>query len=115
MAAALLQEFGSADAREREESWRYSKTALRALAQNDFLVADGRALLSSDLLERINWPHTRGRRLVFVNGIHSSAYSDLTAFDGVTFEGSGETVADYCRQRRVVPGLRRVQVRSRRA
>jgi Fe-S cluster assembly protein SufD len=31
--------------------------------------------------------------LVFVNGIHSSAYSDLTAFDGVTFEGSGETVA----------------------
>jgi Fe-S cluster assembly protein SufD len=93
MAAALLEEFGSADAREREESWRYSKTALRALAQNDFVVADGYALLSSALLERIDWPHTRGRRLVFVNGVHSSAHSDVTAFDGITFERGGEAVA----------------------
>jgi Fe-S cluster assembly protein SufD len=93
MAAALLEEFGSADAREREESWRYSKTALRALAQNDFLAADGRALPSSDLLERIDWPHTRGRRVVFINGIHSFAHSDVTAFDGVTIETADDSLA----------------------
>jgi len=93
MAAALLEEFGSADVREREESWRYSKTALRALAQNDFLAADGRALPSSNLLESIDWPHTRGRRLVFVNGVHSHAHSDFTAADGIAFERGAEANA----------------------
>jgi len=37
--AALLEEFGRGDARAREESWRYSKMALRALAQQEFVAA----------------------------------------------------------------------------
>ena len=82
MAAALqksdlLSEFGSRDAREREESWRYSKTALRALSQQGFGVADADAAVSPELRARFEWPQTAGRRIVFVNGAFSSAHSDL--------------------------------------
>ena len=78
MNAALLDEFGSGDAREREESWRYSKTALRALSQQDFVAANTQAELSASLRERYTWPHTQGRRLVFVNGAFSPAHSDIS-------------------------------------
>ena len=76
---ALLEEFGSRDARARDESWRYSKPALRALAQQEFIAADIRATLSAELRERFEWEHTQGRRAAFVNGGFSTAYSDLSA------------------------------------
>ncbi len=76
---ALLEEFGSRDVREREEAWRYSKPALRALAQQDFVAADAQAVVSNDLRARFDWAHTQGRRAVFVNGAFSSSYSDLSA------------------------------------
>ncbi len=78
MAAALLEEFGRGDAREREESWRYSKMALRALAQQDFVAADAQADLSDALRAQFEWPRTNGRRVVVVNGAFSERYSDLT-------------------------------------
>ena len=77
MSAALLDEFGVGDARERDESWRYSKTALRALAQQEFAEADPQALLEAPLVARFDWPQTRGRRLVFVNGVYSDTHSDV--------------------------------------
>jgi Fe-S cluster assembly protein SufD len=76
MSAMLLDEFGVGDARERDESWRYSKTALRALSQQDFSAADAHAALEESLVARFDWPLTRGRRLVFVNGGYSGTYSD---------------------------------------
>lgn len=76
MSAALLEEFGVGDARERDESWRYSKTALRALSQQDFAEADANAAVDASLTARFDWPQTSGRRLVFVNGSYSDAYSD---------------------------------------
>ncbi|HZX91216.1 MAG TPA: Fe-S cluster assembly protein SufD [Rudaea sp.] len=76
MSATLLDEFGVGDARERDESWRYSKTALRALAQQEFAVADAQAALDALLVARFDWPQTRGRRLVFVNGVYSDIHSD---------------------------------------
>ncbi|MGH8123180.1 MAG: Fe-S cluster assembly protein SufD [Rudaea sp.] len=77
MSAALLDEFSSGDARVRDESWRYSKTALRALSQQDFVAANAQAELPVYLRERYAWAHTQGRRLVFVNGVFSPAYSDI--------------------------------------
>ena len=74
--SALLDEFGLGDARERDESWRYSKTALRALAQQEFTAADAHASLDESLVARFDWPRTRGRRLVFINGNYSDAHSD---------------------------------------
>jgi len=87
MAAALQQsdlasEFGSPDARVRDEAWRYSKTALRALSQQEFVIADGAAEVSSALRERFAWPQTNGRRVVFVNGVFSAAHSDFDATNG---------------------------------
>ena len=79
MSVALLDEFGVGDARERDESWRYSKTALRALAQQDFAAADAHAALDASLVARFDWPQTRGRRLVFVNGNYSDIHSDAGA------------------------------------
>jgi Fe-S cluster assembly protein SufD len=81
MSAALLDEFGVGDARERDESWRYSKTALRALSQHDFAAADARAAVEAALADRFDWPQTRGRRLVFVNGNYSAAHSDAGSID----------------------------------
>ena len=77
--AALLEEFGPADARERDEAWRYSRTALRALAQQEFVVADAHASVDAALRERFAWSQTQGRRAVFVNGVFSAANSDLSA------------------------------------
>ncbi len=79
LAHDLLIELGPQDARERDEAWRYSKTALRALSQNEFVVADGNAAVSSALRERFAWPQTQGRRVVFVNGVFSAAHSDFDA------------------------------------
>ncbi len=73
----LLDDFGHGDAREREESWRYSKAALRALSQQEFVAADAQAELPEALLERFDWAPTRGRRVVVVNGEVSERYSDL--------------------------------------
>lgn len=77
MSAVLLDEFGVGDAREREESWRYSKTALRALAQQDFVDADAQAVVDALLAARFDWPETQGRRLVFVNGSYSGVLSSV--------------------------------------
>ncbi len=74
----LLDEFGSGDARARDESWRYSKPALRALAQQEFIAADTQATLSAELRERYEWAHTQGHRAVFVNGAFSTVHSDLS-------------------------------------
>lgn len=78
MSTVLLDELGGGDARTREESWRYSKTALRALSQQDFVAASAQAGLSESLRQRYAWPHTQGRRLVFVNGAFSPAHSDIS-------------------------------------
>jgi Fe-S cluster assembly protein SufD len=82
MGVALLDEFGIGDARAREESWRYSKTALRALGQNDFVDADARIEVPPDLQARFDWAETRGRRIVFVNGVLSSQHSQTGELAG---------------------------------
>ena len=64
----LLDQFGIGDALARAESWRYSAQALRALEQQGFVEADPGARLPPELVERFDWPETRGRRVVFVNG-----------------------------------------------
>jgi len=74
MNAALLDEFGIGDARARDESWRYSKTALRALSQQEFTQAGAHATLDASLAARFDWPLTRGRRLVFINGSFSETH-----------------------------------------
>jgi Fe-S cluster assembly protein SufD len=76
---ALLDEFGVGDVQERDESWRYSKAALRALSQQEFAPAVGDAALSTALIERFDWPETRGSRLVFINGKIAERYSDAAA------------------------------------
>jgi len=86
MESMLLEEFGIGDARERDESWRYSKTALRALGQHDFVPANALAELTPAATAQFDWPHTCGRRLVFVNGAYSARYSDPSALRGVTAE-----------------------------
>jgi Fe-S cluster assembly protein SufD len=82
MVAALLDEFGTGDAVARAESWRYSKAALRALEQNEFVGADSGAQLSPQLASRLNWLETRGRRVVFINGTYSAVHSDLSVLRG---------------------------------
>jgi Fe-S cluster assembly protein SufD len=79
MGAALLDEFGVGDARERDESWRYSKTALRALSQQDFAEADPHSMLDASLAAGFDWPQSRGRRLVFINGNYSDTHSDAAS------------------------------------
>jgi Fe-S cluster assembly protein SufD len=96
----LLGEFGSGDAQTRAESWRYSRLALRTLEQLSFQNAAGNAQLPSALIERFDWPQTRGHRLVFVNGVLDASHSDAgtsgaiieTAADGactIRFRGKG--------------------------
>jgi Fe-S cluster assembly protein SufD len=103
MSAVLLEEFGGGDVRTRDESWRYSKTALRALAQNEFVAADPEAQLPAPLVEAFDWAETRGRRVVFVNGAFSAQHSDCSGLDGIailhasdsttlTFAGDGQLV-----------------------
>ncbi|MGH8040861.1 MAG: SufB/SufD family protein [Rudaea sp.] len=78
--SALLEAFdGSGDALAQAESWRYSRHAVRALEQQTFAAADASAQLTPDLCARYDWPQTRGRRLVFVNGTLSAAHSDVSA------------------------------------
>jgi Fe-S cluster assembly protein SufD len=91
--AALLDSYGSGDTRERAESWRYSKAALQALSQQDFVDADTQAKLSAPLRAQFEWPQTEGRRLVFVNGAYSPTYSDVDLLaDALTIEHA----ADQC-------------------
>jgi Fe-S cluster assembly protein SufD len=93
--ADLLEAFGTGDAREREESWRYSKTALRALSQQRFVAADGAAALPTSLRERFAWPQTQGRRLVFVNGVFSPDESDLREVHpdiGIRHDGASTSI-----------------------
>ncbi|MDE1886194.1 MAG: Fe-S cluster assembly protein SufD [Xanthomonadaceae bacterium] len=75
----LLGEFGEGDALARAENWRYSRQTLRALEQLPFGMADGTSALPQALIERFDWPQTRGRRLVFVNGVLDAAHSDTRA------------------------------------
>lgn len=74
----LLEEFGRGDARARAESWRYSKAALRALSQQEFAAADTEAEVPEALRAQFDWPQTRGRRVVVVNGAFSEAHSDVS-------------------------------------
>lgn len=90
MGTALLDEFGLGDARERAESWRYSKLSLRALSQLDFIAATADVQLPDALIARFDWPHTRGRRLVLVNGGLSHAHSDLCRADDIQVRHSAE-------------------------
>ena len=75
MDAAVLDELLGGSAREREESWRYSRNALRALTQQEFATAPVPTQLPADLLQQFDWPETRAARLVFVNGAYSQALS----------------------------------------
>jgi Fe-S cluster assembly protein SufD len=94
MAAALLEEFGRGDARAREESWRYSKTALRSLSQQKFVAADAQAELPEALHAQFDWQQTRGRRVVVVNGAVSERYSDFADVGAmVTVGQTGGTYA----------------------
>jgi Fe-S cluster assembly protein SufD len=96
MGLALLDEFGIGDAQAREESWRYSRNALRALAQADFAAADPRAALPERLHAQIDWAETRGRRIVFVNGAYRAEHSDAGDLAGVAVEhGDGGTVLTF--------------------
>jgi Fe-S cluster assembly protein SufD len=91
VSASLIDAFGTGDAREREESWRYSKAALRALSQQDFVDADAQAPLSAQLRAQFEWPQTAGRRLVFVNGTYSPAGSDASGLgDALTIAHAAE-------------------------
>ena len=76
MDAASLDALLGSSAAQREESWRYSRNALRALTQQQFVAADAHAAMPPALLERIDWPQTRGARIVFVNGVYAAAHSD---------------------------------------
>lgn len=78
----LLDELGVvAEARQRAESWRYSRMAVRALAQQAFTEASASAALSPALRAQYEWPETNGRRLVFVNGVYSAAHSDCSELE----------------------------------
>jgi Fe-S cluster assembly protein SufD len=77
MDAAVLDDLLGASAREREESWRYSKNAIRALTQQTFAIANPGAVLSAQTLQQMDLPFTRGRRIVIVNGGYSERYSDV--------------------------------------
>ncbi len=91
MEAALLDELAVGDARQRAESWRYSRNAVRALAQLEFSAADAQAPLSDELRALWQWPQTTGRRLVFVNGVLSAAESDGAAVADVVSHVAGDT------------------------
>jgi Fe-S cluster assembly protein SufD len=79
MDAAALDDLLGGSAREREETWRYSRNAIRALTQQDFAAASPDATISAGTLQKIDLPFTRGRRIVIVNGEYSVRYSDAGA------------------------------------
>ena len=90
----LLAELGAGDAREREESWRYSKGALRALSQQEFLPATALPM-PAPLQAQLERTTTRGRRLVFINGSYAASDSDISALGGEILiqHGAGNEVA----------------------
>jgi len=79
MDAAALDALLGDTAAEREESWRYSRNALRALTQGAFAASAADAAPEPALLARADWEATRGRRVVFVNGVASARWSDTSA------------------------------------
>jgi Fe-S cluster assembly protein SufD len=81
MEAAALDELLGGSTREREESWRYSRNAIRALTQQAFALASPDAALSAEILGRIDLPFMRGRRIVVVNGVYSQRYSATDRLD----------------------------------
>lgn len=95
MEGALLDELATGDALERAESWRYSRNAVRALAQQAFGAADPNASLTPALRTQFDWPPTRGHRLVFVNGAFAPAQSTFDAADvSVTQDADGTCAVD---------------------
>lgn len=91
MAAALLDEFGTGDARERAEAWRYSRNALTALDRIDFAPARRDAPTAADLVARFDWTETAGRRIVFVNGAWSARHSAIDESGPLRIEQRGQT------------------------
>ena len=68
----------------RSERWKY--TSLRALERRNFATADEAAAVDAAALAHIPAP-----RLVFVNGFHSAALSDLSGLqEGVTLRARSE-------------------------
>lgn len=61
---------------ERAESWHFSRNAVRALAQQNFVSVDPSLTPSADVVRALDLPLTRGRRIVFVNGVYSALHSD---------------------------------------
>jgi len=57
-----------------KESWRYSERAWRALHAQEFSVANPAAALPDSLVARFDWPETRARRIVFINGAPATAH-----------------------------------------
>jgi len=51
-----------------KEAWRYSERAWKALHAQEFVAAKSAAELPAALLEKFDWPETRERRIVFLNG-----------------------------------------------
>ena len=88
--AALLDEFGIGDARERAEAWRYSRNALSALGRTEFAPADTAVRPPDSLAASWEWPETAGRRLVFVNGAYSASLSSIEPQAKVRIERTAE-------------------------
>ena len=61
-----------------KEAWRYSERAWNALHAQEFTAANTSALLPVSLVEQFDWPETRARRIVLVNG-HPHSEDDLVA------------------------------------
>src|SRR5512142_1369187 len=77
MDAAQLDALLGASEAEREESWRYSRNALRAVTQAAFVAAAPDAALPAELRAAFDGRETRAARLVFVNGAFNAALSTL--------------------------------------
>jgi hypothetical protein len=95
MESALLDELATGDALERAESWRYSRNAVRALAQQAFVAADPNAALTPESRALFEWPQTPSLRLVFVNGVFAPAQSTSGAAGiSVTHDADGACAVD---------------------
>jgi Fe-S cluster assembly protein SufD len=94
MDAAVLDGLLGGSAQQREESWRYSKQALRALSQQEFAVADASVEVPPALIDRFDWPETRGARIVFVNGAFSQQHSDARV--GIEHRAVQHSVLSIC-------------------
>lgn len=95
MESALLDELATGDALERAESWRYSRNAVRALAQQAFVAADPKAALTPELRPLFQSPQTPSLRLVFVNGVFAPTQSTFGAAGiSVTHDADGACAVD---------------------